>query len=166
MDADLLEELYRKYHSAAMLYCMALCADEHLAQDIVADAFVKAFLTLPDKIPSFRYWLLRVCKNLWYDHLRRQRHHLPEEALQGLSDGVTPEIVYLRDEQMRSLWKAINKLPLPDRELLSLHYFSKVPLQEIGPLLGKSYEAVRQRMTRLRQALRNEMEEQGYDREF
>ena len=57
MDADLLEELYRKYSSAAVLYCISLCGDEHLAQDLVVDAFVKAYLTLPEDIPSFRYWL-------------------------------------------------------------------------------------------------------------
>lgn len=166
MESELLEELYRKYHTGAILYCTALCGDTHLAQDIVADAFVKAYLTLPEKIPSFRYWLLRVCKNLWCDHLRKQRRLLPEEAMQGLHDGVTPETAYLRSEQMRCLWKAVSKLPSLDRELLILHYFSKVPLQEIAPLVGKSYEAVRQRMTRLRQTLRKEMEEQGYDREF
>ena len=45
MDAYLLEELYRKYHRGALLYCTALCSDPYLAQDIAAEAFVKAYLT-------------------------------------------------------------------------------------------------------------------------
>ena len=52
-----------------------------------------------------------------------------------------------------------------DRELLTLYYFSDVPLQEAARLLGKSYPAVRQRMTRLRQTLKQEMEAQGYGRD-
>lgn len=149
-----------------MLYCTALCSNEHLAQDLTADAFVKAYLTLPEDIPSFRYWLLRVCKNLWFDHLRAQRHLAPEEALLSLADRTTPESAYIRGEEMRCLWQAINRLPPLDRELLTLHYFSEVPLQEAARILGKSYPAVRQRITRLRQTLKQFMEEQGYGREF
>ena len=164
MDAELLEELYRKYYRATVLYCTALCGNEHLAQDLTADAFVKAYLSLPEDIPSFRYWLLRVCKNLWLDHLRRQRHLAPEEAMLTLSDHTTPESAYIRSEELRCLWNAILALPPVDRELLTLHYFSEVPLQEAARLLGKSYPAVRQRMTRLRQTLKTKMEEQGYGR--
>ncbi len=164
MDADLLEELYRKYYRATLLYCTTLCGDLHLAQDLTADAFVKAYLSLPEEIPSFRYWLLRVCKNLWLDHLRKQRYLAPEESIQTLSDPATPESAYIQGEELRCLWKAIRELPPMDRELLTLHYFSAVPLQEAARLLGKSYPAVRQRMTRLRQTLKTKMEEQGYGR--
>lgn len=107
MDADLLEELYRKYHRGAMLYCTALCGDPHLAQDIAAEAFIKAYLSLPDDIPSFRYWLLRVCKNLWYDHLRKEKHMVTSEVPPTLTDGTTPEETYIQKEKLRCLWWAI-----------------------------------------------------------
>ena len=164
MDAALLEELYRKYYPGTLLYCTALCDDPYLAQDIAAEAFVKAYLSLPEDIPSFRYWLLRVCKNLWVDYLRKQKHFVPEDAMQSLSDHATPESIYIRTEEMRCLWNAINALPPTDRELLTLHYFSEVPLQEVARLLGKSYPAIRQRIHRLRQSLKKQMEEQGYGR--
>ena len=37
-------------------------------------------------------------------------------------------------------------------------------LQEIAPIMGKSYAAVRQRIVRLRQTLKQRLEEQGYGR--
>ena len=77
MDAQLLETLYRKYYSAAYAYCLTLCGSEQTAQDLVSDAFVKAWLSLPEDIPSFRYWLLRVCKNLWIDQLQQGTGFLP-----------------------------------------------------------------------------------------
>lgn len=162
MDADLLEELYRKYYSAAVLYCTVLCGDEHLAQDIASDAFVKAYLSLPNDVPSFRYWLLRVCRNLWIDHLRKRKWEVSPEPLQYMTDGVTPETTYLRDERNRCLWRAISELPPLDRELLTLHYISGLRLQEAAKLIGKSYDATRQRMVRLRQTLRIRLEEMGY----
>lgn len=162
MDKELLEQLYRKYYGAAYAYCIALCGDPHLAQDIVADAFVKACLSLPDDVPSFRYWLLRVCRNLWIDQKRRQQFVTSGEPLQFIPDTRTPETEYLKKEQYQALWKAMGCLSPPDRELVVLHYFSGLSLQEIAPILNVSYAAVRQRMVRLRQELKQRMEEQGY----
>lgn len=166
MDADLLEELYRKYYGAAVLYCTAMCGDGHLAQDLASDAFVKAYLSLPNDVPSFRYWLLRVCRNLWIDHLRKHKREVSSEPLQYMADGVTPESKYLQDERSRCLWRAISELPPLDRELVTLHYVSGLSLQEAAKVLGKSYDATRQRMVRLRQTLKLRLEEQGYGREL
>ena len=166
MDADLLAELYRQYYPSAYAYCLTLCGDEHLAQDIVADAFVKAYLSLPNDVPSFRYWLLRVCKNLWIDHLRRRQHETTDEPLQYLADPSTPERSYLESERTRTLYRAIAALPPPDRELVTLHYISGVPLHEAARLMNKSYPSVRQRMTRLRRTLKQYMEEHGYGNEL
>ena len=162
MDTQLLEQLYRKHYASALLYCTALCGNEELAKDITADAFIKAWLSLPEEIPSFRYWLLRVCKNLWIDHLRRHRHEVSDEPLQYIPGEYSPENQYLRSERNRCLWTAILSLPPPDRELVVLHYYSGLPLQEIAPILGKSYAATRQRLARLRQTLKRQLEEQGY----
>lgn len=162
MDTDSLDALYRRHAGQAILYCLALCGDEQLAQDLVAEAFVKACLSLPEDTSSFPYWLLRVCRNLWIDHLRRHRLETSADPLPYLTDGITPENQYIQKEERRALWMAVCALPRQDRELVTLHYFSGLSLKEIAPLMGKSYAAVRQRLTRLRQTLRIKMEEQGY----
>lgn len=161
-DQKTLEALYRRYYSAAYLYCLSLCGDSHTAQDIVADAFVKAYLSLPDDVPSFRYWLLRVCRNLWIDQCRKKSHLTSPDSLDFIPDPNTPETIYLRNEQRKALWTALNDLSPADRELITLHYFSGLPLHEIAPLMGKSYDAVRQRLSRLRTKLKHELEAQGY----
>lgn len=166
MDTGILEELYRKYYDAAMLYCLRLCGDKDLAQDLVADAFVKAYLSLPNKTLSFRYWLLHVCRNLWIDHLRKRKREAPAELLDYIFVEKTPEMTYLKNEQQQFLWKCISELSPLDRELVTLHYFSEISLQEAAAILGKSYDATRQRMVRLREILRLKMEEQGYDRKL
>ena len=161
----MLEQLYRRQYSAALLYCTALCGSEQLAQDIVADAFVKAWLSLPEDIPSFRGWLLRVCRNLWIDQLRRRRFLTGEAPPECLSDGETPESRYLHTERSRALWKAVAELPPADRELVILHYIAGLSLQEAAPILGKSHSAVRQQISRARRILKSTLEEQGYGSE-
>ena len=162
MDSKLLEELYRSHYGAVYAYCLTLCGNDQLAQDLAADAFVKAYLSLPNDIPSFRWWLLRVCRNLWFDHLRKEKHLAGSDALEYLSDPATPENRYIQKEQSRFLWHCIASLPPPDRELLTLHYFSGLPLKEIAAMTGTSYPALRQRMVRLRNQLKLRMEEKGY----
>ena len=162
MDRDTLEQLYRAHYSAVYSYCLTLCGQEALAQDIAADAFVKAYLSLPKRIPSFRWWLLRVCRNLWLDHLRKEKHLAGSEVLDYLTNGQTPENRYIQQETYLFLWKCIAELPPADRELLTLHYFSGLPLKEIATLTGISYAAVRKRMERLKDKLRLRMEEYGY----
>lgn len=163
MDGDILEELYQKYYGAALAYCISLCSDENLAQDFVADAFVKAYLSLPNDVPSFRYWLMRVCKNMWIDHIRRQKHIISNEAVEYLTDEMTPELQFMRKEKMKDLWKIVKELSAADREWITLYYFSGVSMQEIAVMSGKSHTAVRQKMTRLRKVLKQRMEEMGHE---
>ena len=162
MDADVWEELYRKYYRSAVLYCIGLCGRQQLAEDIATDAFVKAYLSLPNDVTSFRYWLMKVCKNLWIDYLRKHSREIPDEYLPEMSDGTTPETTYILNERNRYLWDIINTLPSFDREMLILHYFSGLTLQEISQLTGRTAPAVRTRMMRLRQTLKDKMEEYGY----
>ena len=126
---------------------------------------MKAYLSLQDQTPSFQFWLFRVCRNLWIDHIRRNQHQTVYEIPENLPDFCTPENRYLANERQLALWNAIRTLSPQDQELITLHYFSGMPLNEAAQLLGVSYPAVRQRMVRLRATLRQQLEEQGYGTE-
>ena len=119
MHSDILDELYRQYYGAALLYVLSLCRDRALAEELVHDAFVKAYLSLPDDAPSFPFWLMKVCRNLWYDHARR-RKFLSDEPVPERIDETTPETLLLQKEESAALWRAIAQLDAADRELLTL----------------------------------------------
>ena len=162
MHSDILEELYRQYYGAALLYVLSLCGDWALAEELVHDAFVKAYLSLPDDAPSFPYWLMKVCRNLFYDHARRQKF-LSSEAPPERIDPTTPELLLLQKEEAAALWRAIGKLDRADRELLTLHYFAARPLSELAAVLGLTGAAARQRLHRARVKLRRILEEDDYE---
>ena len=162
MHSDILDELYRQYYGAALLYVLSLCRDRALAEEIVHDAFVKAYLSLPDDAPSFPFWLMKVCRNLWYDHARR-RKFLSAEPVPERMDETTPETLLLQKEEAAALWRAIHQLDAADRELLTLHYFSARPVTELAALLGLTPAAARQRLHRARGKLRRILEEDGYE---
>jgi RNA polymerase sigma-70 factor (ECF subfamily) len=165
MRGDVLERLYDRYYRPAYLYALSICRSRELAEDLVAEAFVKAYLTLADEHGSFQYWLLRVCKNLWIDQLRRQKRYDGggRDAPPDIPDTYTPEHRVLEDERLSVLYGCIGSLRDADREVLTLHYFSRLPLREIALLLGATPGSVKTRLFRARQALKRLMEENGYE---
>ena len=159
MEQKLLEELYQMHYREALLYALALCGDEILAEDLVSDAFVKALVSLDNSHPAFQYWLFRVLKNQWLDHLRREKRQ-PNFSPAILP---TPEQIILQDERNQVLWQALNRLSSTDREVITLHYFSGLTIRQIAQMLGQTSGAVKTRLSRLRQRIKQEMEEQGYE---
>ena len=159
MDRDILEQLYRQYYCAALLYALSLCGNQAEAEDLVADAFVKALISLDDSHPAFQFWLFRVLKHQWVDQVRREKRKLRTSPAALLS----PEQLLLQDERRKLLWTCIQSLQQIDREVLTLHYFSGLSMREIGQMFGKSPGAVKTKLCRLRQQLKQEMEAQGYE---
>lgn len=161
MDSDLFERLYRQYYTAALLYARSLCRSQHLAEDMVQEAFCRAWLSLPDHVVSFRSWLFRVLRNLIIDHQRRQKFLSDEEPPDSPNE-TTPENVLLKQENAAALCRAMDALPAADRELLTLYYFARLTSGELAEALCVTPAVVRQRLRRARVRLRQQMEEDGY----
>lgn len=164
MNSEILEQFYVRYYKSALLYTLSLCSRREIAEEIVADAFVKAYLSFSDDHTSFQYWLLRVCKNLWIDDLRRQKRiaNDGQDALLGIADKDTPEKNLLHDEQLFTLYKCIRSLTEAEREVLMLHYFSNLRFGEIALMLRVTPGSIKTRIFRARQSLKKLMEDHGY----
>lgn len=68
-----MEKLYMKYYSELYLYAFSLCKNHYLAQDLTSDTFFKAFLSLDRDVKYFKYWVFRVCKNLYINYLKKEK---------------------------------------------------------------------------------------------
>ena len=95
MDKDIFEQLYRQHYAAALLYAQGLCRSRPLAEDMVQEAFCRAWLALPDGVVSFRSWLFRVLRNLIIDRRGRtgdggRRHAGERSPAAGGRGGAVP----------------------------------------------------------------------------
>lgn len=156
------ERLYQQYYAAALLYARSLCRGRHLAEDMVQEAFYRAWLSLPEDVVSFRSWLFRVLRNLIIDHQRRQKH-LTDDPPPDTTDETTPESILLKREDAAALYRAMEALPESNRELLTLYCFARLTAAELAEALGVSPAVIRQRLRRARVRLRQKMEEDGYE---
>lgn len=162
MDSAFFEELYRRYYAPALLYARTLCHSSAMAEDMVQEAFYRAWLALPENVVSFRGWLFRVLCNLIIDQ-QRQRKHLTDDAPPDTADDATPESILLQREDAAALYRAMAALDADERELLTLYFFARLTAPELGELLHATPVAIRQRLRRARIRLRQRMEEDGYE---
>lgn len=150
-----LEDLYRQYYQVLYAYAYSLCQNHYLAQDLTSDTFLKALLTLKDTVP-IKFWLFRVCKNLYLDGLKKSTRMLETETL---TDHSTPLDELLLSEERKALYQAMLKLNPTYREVLILYYFSGFTIEEIAREHSQSYGAVKTLLSRARSRLRSVMEE-------
>jgi RNA polymerase sigma-70 factor (ECF subfamily) len=153
------ERLFADYQTAILNYLYRLLGDPALAEDLTQETFTRAWRArhqLPE-LDNPRAWLYRIATNAARDHMRRARLFawLPllgnEPALQVES----LEASAIETEQLR---RALRKLG-PDYGIpLILYTCQDFSVAEIALALGLSTDAVKQRLVRARQQLREAFE--------
>ena len=155
---DQMEKLYIKYQRELYLYAFSLCKDHHLAQDLTSDTFFKAFLSLDD-VSYIKYWLFRVCKNLYLDLLKLNREYSSENIIENtLSNYETPLDKLIELEKNKYLYNSIINLNESYKEILVLYYFCGFSLKEISESRNTSEGAAKTMLFRARKRLKKEME--------
>lgn len=151
-DTQAFTALYIRYFDRVYAYARVLFrGNEHEAEDITQQVFVKAFEALPrytQRGRPFRSWLFTIVRN----------RALMELKTRGRSEPAEPEVI---DEQRghelphnppasldwltdRELVMFVDRLPLSQRQVLVLKYGLDLPAKEIAQVLGRSYVDVRQ----------------------
>lgn len=140
---------------------LAISRNVQASEDIAQETFVAAWQNLRNlrNPESFLPWLRQVTRN--QAHLWRREHarDVSDEALlQATSDArPTPIDRVLADEEQQLLRDAIDALPEDARDVLILYYREEQSTQQVALLLGMSEAAVRQRLSRARAAVREQV---------
>ena len=157
--AALLERLFADYQIPILNYLYRLVGEAALAEDLAQEAFTRAWrardrLALVD---NPRAWLYRIATNAARDHLRRRRLIAWLPLLSGddrLSEAGF-EDASLAGEQVR---RALLRLKPDYRIPLVLFTCQDFSVAEIAAALDISSAAVKQRLVRARQQLRQAIE--------
>ena len=156
--ADRFERLFVEYRTPILNYLYRLVGDPATAEDLTQEAFTRAWRAGAQlaQVDNARAWLYRIATNAARDHLRRRRLlawlPLVGEAEQhpNLAQGSHEEAL-LEGERMRL---ALLKLSPDYRIPLVLYTCQAFSVAEIAAALGVSPDAVKQRLVRARQQLR------------
>ena len=139
------------YHVAkTLLYSDADCADA------IQEAIVKAFSKL-DTLKKDAYaktWLMRILLNECYSVMRK------EKRVVSLEDYRQEEKAE-EQKDYSDLYEAIYRLPEEMRLSVTLYYLEGYSVREITTMMKTTESAVKNRLARARQRLRNELAERA-----
>ena len=156
-------EVVRASQSTVASIAMAITRDHASSEDIAQEAFLRAWQRLPElRSPdSFLPWLRQITRNLARDHLRAQRlRQAPpgldvDAALAAAADPAPgPAGRAAADEEAAVAADVLDALPEEAREVLLLFYREGQSSRQVASLLGLSDAAVRKRLQRARDAVR------------
>lgn len=153
-------DVYSQHLHAVWRFVRARVRDDHLAHDVAADVFVRAWRSWDRFEPSRPVgpWLFTIARRTVIDHLRRPDLEdvvaaAPEQALD-----LTPEQEVLKDELLESLGTALEGLAQRDREALALRFAARLSIAHVAEVLGTTAGSARMVLHRAVRRLADAME--------
>lgn len=140
-----------------------LMRNEHDAQDMVQEAYIRAFRFFGGfRGTNARGWLLRIVRNTCYTWLQQSRPQQPtiefdEKLFSPDPRTPDPEEALLRNDSGRLLRQAVEALPRNFREVLILRELEGMSYKEISEVIGAPPGTVMSRLSRARGELRHSL---------
>lgn len=150
------ENLFKKYYNEALLYICSFCHNKTLAEDIVAEAYMRAIRSIDEEKDGFKFWLFKVCRNCYFDHIRKNKRLEPISG--DYQDDITLVDDIIQKEEYRALYKAIDLLQDSYKEVVRLFYFDGMSVREIAEITGYSVDNVKIQLYRARNKLKEILE--------
>ncbi len=156
------EELFLPFLDAAYNLARWIVHDEHDAQDVVQEAYLRAFKGFHGfRGGNGRAWLLTIVRNAAYTWLNKRgldEKLVPyEEEKHGdiiAFDHAATEMV--SEQRKEALKNALQKLPAESREIIVLYEFEGLSYRELALALGIPIGTVMSRLSRARRRLQQE----------
>ena len=144
-----------------------LTRDPVLSDDIVQDAFLRAFRAFPQfRGGSARAWLFTIVRNCCRTAMASRAQHAahtsygltlsdaPELEIEEMVDErENPEQALIRQQDAAAVRQAVESLPEPFREALVLREMEELSYQEIAAVTGVAIGTVMSRLARARAML-------------
>jgi RNA polymerase sigma-70 factor (ECF subfamily) len=150
-DAACFGRLYERYFEKVYSYLAFKLGSPTEAEDVAEHVFLKALESLGGYkwtgVP-FQAWLFRIAHNMMVDTLRRRsrRPSEPIDYASGLHDerrSVDPEAMLAEKVSREGLLRAVDRLTVLQKQVISLKFAAGLPNAEVARLMGKTEGAVK-----------------------
>ena len=140
------------------------CHDQSLADDLVQDTIYKAMKSAGSlrDIETLDTWLYRILFNCWQDYLRTRGRNVEFFEMDDDKQSEHSES-YHRAQIVKRVRSAVEQLPMPLREVVTLADFAGFSYAEIAEITGVPIGTVMSRLFRARKNLKQKLLEFGSD---
>jgi RNA polymerase sigma-70 factor (ECF subfamily) len=158
-DQEAFERLYTRYAPRVRRYLSRRIGAEDVVDEILHDAMLTLWtspLRCPLDVP-LAAWLCGIARHKAYKSLARRSQaagasSLPEEHAVEAEE---PEHTMVQQEQERLLVRAIDRLPLRERTVITLRLRQEYSYQQIAMMTGEPASTIRTRVSRALQRVRD-----------
>jgi len=150
------EAVYKKYAQRLFNYFWYRVGHQkEIAEDLLQETFMKAYQNLPRfYLRSYSYYsdLFTIAHNTLVNHYRKPQP-ISLESVGEVPDEVIVDQEIDRKRNAELLWRTIQQLPEPEKDILLLRYQKELPIKDIARIIGKSENAVKLVLSRSRKKL-------------
>jgi len=156
--AEQLEYLMKRFGNKVFKLAYYHLKDRQQAEDVTQEVFCRVYQNLGKfrNESSYYTWIYRITVNLCRDYLRSAyfRRIIPWSDFRYLDNLQKSEERLFEVAEGGEVFRKVMDLPLKYRTVLALYYFEEMTTKEIGEVLNLKENAVRTRLSRARNILR------------
>lgn len=158
-EPEAFDELIARWQAPLWTFVRRLAGREEAAGDLVQEVWLRVIRGLPRLRDGskWRAWLFGIARRTMMDRLREQYARAPIVEMEA---GEMPDLaLHAADERedIEALERGLARLPIVEREALTLFYLRELSLAEAAEVLGLPVGTVKSRLFRARQMLRREL---------
>lgn len=131
-------QLFEEYSAYVYRAALLLTSSRALADDVVQETFLRAFKSFSSYNPAkpIEPWLYKIAMNAARNLMRKEKWLTFVGQVPDSEFVENPENPLVKQEEIDTLHREIRKLPFKSREVLILHYYSELQLNDIADVLG------------------------------
>ncbi|MFH1738683.1 MAG: RNA polymerase sigma factor [bacterium] len=164
-DRQAFGQIVERYQSLVCAVAYSATGDLALSEEIAQETFITAWMKLKElRDPSkLRAWLRGIARNLVHSSIRRSSRDVTQRAepLDTIAEpekpAASPGECAISEEEESILWRALGELPETYREPMILYYREQRSVQCVAETLDLSEDAVKQRLSRGRMKLKEQV---------
>lgn len=152
------EDIYRENYPIVYGYLLSLCGDIHMAEDLAAETFFKAFLhpRRYDGQCKLSTWLCTIGRNLYLNERKRQLRG--RRVITPSVVAPDPEEVLMKKEELARLYQMTQQLESPYGQVFFMR-MEGLSFRQIGEALDKTENWARVTYYRARVKIQERMED-------
>lgn len=160
---EIAELLYKENFRYIYKAVSVLVEDKAIVDDIVQEAFLKAFQNMNQLRDStkFRSWLTSIAINLCKNYFTKTSKEFSVEKFYYNSSSQSSEDQFLETVTKDEIEQSLKLLDYNDREILMLKYHYGLSSKEIADYYKITVENVNVKVFRARQKFRKKLKERG-----
>ncbi|MEN9640258.1 MAG: hypothetical protein RLZZ262_2127 [Bacteroidota bacterium] len=156
-------ELYVRYSHLVFGVCLKYLRDKHKSQDATIAIFEKLMTDLRQReVATFQHWLYTVTKNHCMQIFRNESRELTRVDEIGEETDQTREeewiAMQLREEGLRALERAIERLNIPQRTCVQMFYLQQKSYKQISTTTGYTEGEIKSYLQNGRRNLKSMMQ--------